>query len=371
MKTGIIGLGQCGTTIANEWSKINSSNYFATINTTAIDESKADNIKDKYLILNGDLGGMAKDRTQILSSIQRDKENFLSFIRSFIKNYKLENLILIASSGGGSGSGLVTEITKLLENKISLRCIVVAPSFSEGLSSLNNSLNVFTELQAYNTAIRIISNNNYRGIKSEIDKRGFINKYIISTEEAVLTASSKESLTNNLDSAEVNKLLFSKGFASIYTLPLKDDTELSNELIACLNSSFDVGLAQDRYFENLGLIYQGNTKTLASINEKKLDETIGIPLNKFSALFPSSDARIFMIISGGNMPDALEKYREETLVLTEKLGKQKFTNLKVENNFSNNKHEIEDFKNKIFINTIEPAIKIENKTINWLDDLDL
>lgn len=371
MKTGIIGLGQCGTTIVNEWSKTNMVSHFATINTTAIDEDKADNIKNKYLILNGNLGGMAKDRTQILSSIQRDKENFLSFIKTFIKDYKLENLILVASSGGGSGSGLITELTRLLENKINLRCIVIAPSFSEGLSSLNNSLNVFTELQAYNVAIRVISNENYRGSRSEVDKRSFINKYILNTEESFLTASSKESLTNNLDSAEINKLLFSKGFSSIYTLLLKEETDLTNELITCLNSSFDVGIAQDKYLVNLGLIYQGNIKTLACINEKKLDEIIGIPLNKFTALFPSSDSRAFICISGSNMPEALKKYQQEALDLNKKIGKQKLVNLQIETSHSNNTEDTEVFKNNIFKSN--PILIDENKNNSntWLDDLDL
>ncbi|MFH0941585.1 MAG: tubulin/FtsZ family protein [Chloroflexota bacterium] len=133
MKLVVIGFGQCGGRIADEFAKLNARSrrerkieiapgVFA-VNTDAADLSGLTAIKSDYqhriLIGGRKTGGHGVGKINELGAevAREDADKIVDAIRTAKRFFESDGFLLIASSGGGTGSGAISIITKLIKER--------------------------------------------------------------------------------------------------------------------------------------------------------------------------------------------------------------------------------------------------------------
>ncbi len=133
MKLAVIGFGQCGGRIADEFSKFNSSARFHrgmqiitgvfAVNTDAADLTSLSSIKSDFrhriLIGNRKTGGHGVGKiNEMAAEIARDDgDKIIEAIRSSRNFYEADAFLLIASSAGGTGSGSMPIMAKIIKER--------------------------------------------------------------------------------------------------------------------------------------------------------------------------------------------------------------------------------------------------------------
>jgi len=133
MKLAVIGFGQCGGRIADEFARLNKTArsqrkieitpaVFA-VNTDSADLSGLTTIKPDYrhriLIGTRKTGGHGVGKVNELGAeiAKEDNDKIIESIRSTERFFESDAFLLIASSGGGTGSGAIPIITQILRER--------------------------------------------------------------------------------------------------------------------------------------------------------------------------------------------------------------------------------------------------------------
>ena len=133
MKLVVVGLGQCGGRIADEFARLNARAHskrgmtivtgcFA-VNTDAADLSSLSSIRSDYqhriLIGNRKTGGHGVGKINELGAeiARQDGDKVVDAIRTTKKFFETDAFLLIAGSAGGTGSGAISVITQFLKER--------------------------------------------------------------------------------------------------------------------------------------------------------------------------------------------------------------------------------------------------------------
>ena len=127
IKMGIIGIGQAGSRIAEEFSRLG---YDAgVINTSAQDLAFINVPDNQKLLLEGSLGGTGKDLDLGRQIFEQSSEQLTSFVEAVAQGNDM--LFLAISGGGGTGSSSVdTMVPLLFSMNMPLGVIYVLPKVS-------------------------------------------------------------------------------------------------------------------------------------------------------------------------------------------------------------------------------------------------
>ncbi|MGL5962765.1 MAG: hypothetical protein ACRCZ0_12555 [Cetobacterium sp.] len=361
MNYGVIGLGQAGSTVSDLWALTNKN--VACINTSKNDSELIKNVKNKYVVLDGKNGGMAKQRDYILDVIKEDQAGIIEFLTNFISSNKIDKIIFISSTAGGTGSGLISQLNRIFCNRIKIRNIIITPDFTECRNSFENTINTIMELQQYEVSVRIISNQNYSKDSNVVKKYNDINKYIVDTEQKIFDSGENKSFAENIDNAEVEKLMFSSGFSPVYRV-IDDKNDLNNKMFEKIKNSLDVKISEDKAICSMGLIAYSTIDNFSRINEKDLEEKIGIPKSRFRAVINPKNGEkneFILVLAGCSMPDYIKEYSEKLKFMDENIKNRKPLVLEIQ------KKDNEEFNFKIEKEAEKKDFKKNND--NWLQEL--
>jgi len=186
MKLVVIGFGQCGGRIADQFARINKRarsqrrieivpGVFA-VNTDAADLSGLSYIKSDYrhriLIGTRKTGGHGVGKINELGAeiARDDSDKVIDAIRGAKRFYESDAFLLIASSGGGTGSGALPVLTKFIKERYidkPIYAVVILPFEHEESTE---------ERAIYNSALCIKSVNQVADAVFLIDNQRYIRK---------------------------------------------------------------------------------------------------------------------------------------------------------------------------------------------------
>jgi len=186
MKLVVIGFGQCGGRIADQFARINkrarsqrrieiTPGVFA-VNTDAADLSGLSYIKSDYrhriLIGTRKTGGHGVGKINELGAeiARDDSDKVIDAIRGAKRFYESDAFMLIASSGGGTGSGALPVLTKFIKERYidkPIYAVVILPFEHEESTE---------ERAIYNSALCIKSVNQVADAVFLIDNQRYIRK---------------------------------------------------------------------------------------------------------------------------------------------------------------------------------------------------
>ena len=183
MKLVVIGFGQCGSRVADEFARLNRkarslrgieiiTGAFA-INTDSADLSGLSSIKSDYqhrvLIGGRRTGGHGVGKINELGAeiAREDGDKIIEAIRTTPHFFESDAFLLVASAGGGTGSGTIPIATQLIKERYADKPVynlIVLPFEHEETTEQRTVFNTATCLKSANSvadAIFLIDNQRY------------------------------------------------------------------------------------------------------------------------------------------------------------------------------------------------------------------
>ena len=338
MKVLHIGAGEGGSQIANLIKKTYPEAICKTINTSPNDHAKATNLKEEDKLLLDNTKGFAKKMKAALDIIQSQGETIVDKLIIPELQNGVERIILHATTGGGTGIGITTALSKVfkenLGDDIKFSVSLVAPFEYDDSTAFKNTLLSIKMLEELRVPTRIVSNSKFlnREGASEADIHFKVNRYIVSTLMEILDIPNKKTIGRNTDYEEIDEVLFEPGYTFIFKSPLSNkykEKNLSN-LLPSLNQSLDLGFEPGDYIKNRLVVLSANHNLASEINLKDINDQVGEAQKKtfFTHIEPDPNQEyILFVFSGCNLPKSLVEMQEQIKHFEEKETKKASFNL--------------------------------------------
>lgn len=216
---GFLGIGQFGGNITK---KFEEAGYPCVIANSSVEDLATRNAKNKLHFRNGQ--GCHKNRKKSKELLKENLELLIDEVRS--KMPAITTLFICASAAGGTGSGMLAAVAKILSKQLEINiCVVtVLPDQSENFQSYANTVELFQELEKLDCiGATFILDNSKNKDKMKINE-------IFFTHLDALLANENGGDYGCLDRSEIDNLLATPGMAVLSKLG-KDN---SDKLLASL-----------------------------------------------------------------------------------------------------------------------------------------
>lgn len=334
---GVVGVGQCGSKIAEEF--YNKEYNVVAIN-TATQDLKCINIPEKQkLFLNYALGGTAKELSLGEAAAVEYSDTILEVLK---ENFSDSDVLLLATAGGGgTGSGSAETMIKLMTQLGKpVVALYVLPLATEDVLAKHNAIMTLSKLaqmakEDVISSLTIIDNSKIEMIKPGLSMSEFwkfANNVIVEPLDLFNKLSVASSQYISLDPMDFSAV-FLGGDCSLYgMIEIDDYMEESKVAEAMLNNlkngllASDFDLAQTR---SAGIIITGSAEVLQNIPAANLEYgfamiskvcngSVKIYRGVYEVPDKSNKLRIYSFFSGLGLPEArvsemkseAEKYME-------------------------------------------------------------
>ncbi len=276
---GFIALGQAG---GNVGKLLEEQDYNVVYVNSATEDLDTLTTNKKYHIKNGE--GCNKNRTKAKMLIKEDISNIYKYIN---ENLKEEYVYVIASSGGGTGSGALPVISNVLCSNKKVGVITILPSEDESVQSHINTYECFQELAKIENlgSIFIIDNNKNTSI---ID----VNTKFVNLFNSLLNVRNNNGVNGNIDKAEIKEILQSKGCVVINKQNRKHKQE-NKSIVEVFNENNVFSDIEDDKVIKYAL-YSGKR-----LDKKALTTTFGVPKDIYTNVNDKND---LLVLSGLTIP---------------------------------------------------------------------
>lgn len=334
IRLGIVGVGQAGSRIAQEFGKYGYD--VCAINTSKQDLEFIDMPVDNKLLLEGSLGGTGKDLDLGREIFLDSRQEIYEFIND--KVGKNDMFYLALSGGGGTGSSSVdTMVDVMSQDGMPIGVIYILPKETDDAQSKKNSLETLSRLSkmSQNNLISnliVFDNAKIEQIYHNLSQAEFwdtANSAIIEPLHIFNNLTATASRHTSLDPSDFAKII-SCGDCSIYGVidveNYMDETALAEAVIASLNDSmlaegFDI--SQTRVG---GVIITGTKKVMDKIPAVNINYCYHMvsEQTKGAALFQgvydvhtkSDSVKIYTWFAGLGLPrKRIETLKEESMKL--------------------------------------------------------
>ena len=199
---GVIGLGACGSNIANLFESKNYTTVY--LNTSQED---LNSIKGTHKIHIPGAEGAAKDRKRVL---QLATESFVDIIQKIEGIITQKYILVLFSSSGGTGSGLSIPILRYLSQigKVCISVVILPDEKVESAKACENAYNACAELMSIQGlgATFLLDNSN--------EDKFVINQKFVNELDSFINLKNS-SVYGNIDMAERKQILSCPGVAVI------------------------------------------------------------------------------------------------------------------------------------------------------------
>lgn len=336
IRLGVIGVGQAGSRIAQEFGKLGYHSY--AINTSKQDLEFIDIPSHKKLLLEGSLGGTGKDLDLGRDIFAANVDILSNFIEDVVAGNDM--LYLAASGGGGTGSSSVDTMVDLMYSTgAPVGVIYILPKDTDDAQSKKNSLETLSRLARMSSEniisnLIVVDNAKIEQIYAELSQAEFwdaANNAIVEPLHIFNHLTATASRHTSLDPSDFAKII-SCGDCSIYgVIEVEDymeETALAEAVIESLNQSmlaegFDISQARVG-----GVIITGTKKIMDKIPAANInycyhmvsEQTEGASLFQgvYDVHTKSDSVKIFTWLAGLGLPrKRIETLQEESKKLQE------------------------------------------------------
>lgn len=337
LKFGIIGTGQAGSRLAEQFYKLGYQTVVC--NTATQDLSHIQVPEPNKLHLNYGFGGAAKE----LEIGKAAAESHRDAINEIV-NLKLDEsqlYVLAFSLGGGSGAGSAEIIADILvQTGKPVIAIAVLPMESEDAQTKSNSLETLKKVADLLKSDKIqnlilVDNAKIESILSDVSQLDFYNvanQAIVEPIEMFNVFTSQDSQMKALDTTEFVKLMVDgKGlsvFGSLEVHNYTDPTAIAEAILTNLNNNLladGLDLKKSRYAGYIAIasekVWQQIPKGSIGYANTLILEACGTPKALFQGQYVSSDnddcIKIYSMFTGLELPmsriEALKKESQELM----------------------------------------------------------
>ena len=275
---GIIGIGACGSNIANLFESKGYSTVY--VNSSMEDLNSIKGIHKLHL---AGAEGAAKDRKKVL---QLAMESFGDIVQKIENIITQQYVVVIFSAGGGTGSGLSTPMLRYLSQigKICIPVVVLPNNDIESAKACENAYNACVELMSIQGIGATFLLDNLRNDKFVINS-----KFVCELDSFINLKNS--SMYGNIDMAERKQMLSCPGVAVIGKLSKARST--APEIIEALHNGIYAEI------ESKTAYYLGISTSNKSLETNNIVSALGGVYDTFLGI---SEATTIAIVTGLQWP---------------------------------------------------------------------
>ena len=338
IRLGLIGIGNCGNQVVSLAKETKDIPGIA-INTS---DKDLENVKNLTVFKIGSSKGAGKSRDKAKAYVKQMMKQLLS--QEKFKSHIDENdvVAVVASTGGGTGSGISVMLTHLLSTMyVDKRFILVhvLPSLKESLAAQQNTIEYLKEMNNFNATYMSYDNGCKDGLPSNIMMKQ-MNEEIVEDLSVIRGDYLLSTPFTSIDEEDLTKILEVPGrlvVHRVYDIKEKDIDKVGIEdmLIQKLtDTTYSTELHNDNRVMKMGVILNVTEKLSNKIdtNFTEFKNQIGNPIEGFehvAIIEPSMNLknRAIVISSGLSLPeDRIEKINERIQEILDEIEKQKQVN---------------------------------------------
>lgn len=218
---GFLAIGQFGGNLTRNFEE---AGYPCVVANSSVEDLATRNAKNKLHFRNGQ--GCHKNRKKSKELLKENLEALIDEVRS--KMPAITTLFICASSAGGTGSGMLAAVAKILRKQLGINiCIVtVLPDKSENFQSYANTVELFQEIEKLDCvgASFILDNSKHKD-KMKVNE-------IFFTHLDALLANENGGDYGCLDRSEIDNLLSTPGMAILSKLGKENSDKLLSSLVS-------------------------------------------------------------------------------------------------------------------------------------------
>ena len=259
---GFLGIGQFG---GNVTRKFEEANYPCVVANSSIEDLATRDAKNKLHFRNGH--GCHKNRKKSKALLKENLEELIDEVRS--KMPAITTLFICASSAGGTGSGMLAAVAKILSKQLGINiCIVtVLPDKSENFQSYANTVELFQELEKLDCiGATFILDNSKNKDKMKINE-------IFFTHLDALLANENGGDYGCLDRSEIDNLLATPGMAILSKLGKDNSDKL---LVSLVGNNIYAPMEQNKVIRYMGIMSCNTNVELDEIYSQ-----VGTPIDTY------------------------------------------------------------------------------------------
>ena len=338
IRLGLIGIGNCGNQVVSLAKETKDIPGIA-INTS---DKDLENVKNLTVFKIGSSKGAGKSRDKAKAYVKQMMKQLLS--QEKFKSHIDENdvVAVVASTGGGTGSGISVMLTHLLSTMyVDKRFILVhvLPSLKESLAAQQNTIEYLKEMNNFNATYMSYDNGCKDGLPSNVMMKQ-MNEEIVEDLSVIRGDYLLSTPFTSIDEEDLTKILEVPGrlvVHRVYDIKEKDIDKVGIEdmLIQKLtDTTYSTELHNDNRVMKMGVILNVTEKLSNKIdtNFTEFKNQIGNPIEGFehvAIIEPSMNLknRAIVISSGLSLPeDRIEKINERIQEILDEIEKQKQVN---------------------------------------------
>ena len=338
IRLGLIGIGNCGNQVVSLAKETKDIPGIA-INTS---DKDLENVKNLTVFKIGSSKGAGKSRDKAKAYVKQMMKQLLS--QEKFKSHIDENdvVAVVASTGGGTGSGISVMLTHLLSTMyVDKRFILVhvLPSLKESLAAQQNTIEYLKEMNNFNATYMSYDNGCKDGLPSNVMMKQ-MNEEIVEDLSVIRGDYLLSTPFTSIDEEDLTKILEVPGrlvVHRVYDIKEKDIDKVGIEdmLIQKLSdTTYSTELHNDNRVMKMGVILNVTEKLSNKIdtNFTEFKNQIGNPIEGFehvAIIEPSMNLknRAIVISSGLSLPeDRIEKINERIQEILDEIDKQKQVN---------------------------------------------
>lgn len=323
---GTIALGQCGGNIGDLFVEFDFPTV--AINFSQSDLDSLENVENKMKLWGSE--GCGKDRMLASQLMKNNWENTIDFIKQNFSSPSIEVLLVVYSTGGGSGSGLSSILLELLSTEMPDKVLVacpILPDLSESIINQANSLQALNELQQLDICVLPIDNEKVKSQNHITGKNRLyqiVNQKFVKLIYDLVSYTDKHSKHGVLDKKDLLQIFKTKGIGIIAETNL---TSISNGNILDLshqgfadkiNESWENSIFTPIEYNSVmraGVIFDGQESFMEYINHNLTFNIFkkGMPLDLFESYYSEQKGKVLSILTGLQWCNSRIKQIEELI----------------------------------------------------------
>lgn len=338
IRLGLIGIGNCGNQVVSLAKETKDIPGIA-INTS---DKDLENVKNLTVFKIGSSKGAGKSRDKAKAYVKQMMKQLLS--QEKFKSHIDENdvVAVVASTGGGTGSGISVMLTHLLSTMyVDKRFILVhvLPSLKESLAAQQNAIEYLKEMNNFNATYMSYDNGCKDGLPSNVMMKQ-MNEEIVEDLAVIRGDYLLSTPFTSIDEEDLTKILEVPGrlvVHRVYDIKEKDIDKVGIEdmlIQKITDTTYSTELHNDNRVMKMGVILNVTEKLSNKIdtNFTEFKNQIGNPIEGFehvAIIEPSMNLknRAIVISSGLSLPeDRIEKINERIQEILDEIEKQKQVN---------------------------------------------
>lgn len=259
---GFLGIGQFGSNVTKKFEEVG---YPCVVANSSTEDLMTREAKNKLHFKNGQ--GCHKDRRKSKQLLKDNLKQLIDEVKT--KMPSITTIFICASAAGGTGSGMLAAVAKILagELKINICLVTVLPDNSESYQAFANTVELFKEIEQLDCigAVFILDNAKNKD-KLKINDIFYTHLHSILTNE-------NGGNYGCLDRSEIDKLLSIPGRAVIAKVKRENRDKLISALVS---SNIYAPIEQNKVIRYVGYLGCG---TNADISDLFLE--VGTPIDTY------------------------------------------------------------------------------------------